>query len=162
MKRLKKQQFFALYWGQKVLCDDEMYAENFELKESNLRITTKPFLMLKSLANISDEDAIEVAKIVKRKYLSHYKEGEITFKVNKGNTTKITLYWNSLPQCMVELTESEINNCDIRGIYASGGDYYYTHNQKEAFDYLILKGYALSFKQYSVEDLVKESVIKLI
>jgi hypothetical protein len=160
MTTLEKEQFFALYWGQKVF--KVKVLNHLSLVNDYLKMEVKDgYLELKSLSNISDEDAIEVAKIVKRKFLSHYKEGEITFKVVREKySVKVTLYYRDTSQLEVEIEESSINSRDSREF--GQNKYFYTHNQKEAFDYLISKSYAISFKKYSVEDLVKQGVIKLV
>lgn len=158
----EKEQFFALYWGQEAYCDPSIPNRKFVINCNTIQcINVDGYLELKSLSNISDGDAIEVAKIVKRKYLSHYKEGQITFKVvREKHSVKVTFYYNNTFQIEVEINENSINNRDSREY--GNGEYFYTHNQKEVFDYLISKSYSISFRQYSVEDLVKKGIIKLI
>lgn len=74
-----KAKFFALYWGQDVLCSD-MYGDNgtiysATMKESSIK---KEWLKLKSLSSISDEDAISVYDITcpNTKWADDYKVKE--------------------------------------------------------------------------------------
>ena len=52
--------FVALYWGQNVGCTS--YVKNFKISKSN--ILNVEFLLLKSLSDISDEDALDVYKVL--------------------------------------------------------------------------------------------------
>lgn len=63
-----KRRYFALYWNQKVvkdsICigeDPEYVAEAFGYSEDVFKVL---YLELKDLRNITDEDAIEIAKII--------------------------------------------------------------------------------------------------
>ena len=61
-----KEKIFALYWGQKIAIV-EWPATNSELDKTTVADTCFPYikhLLLTSLSNISDEDAIEVARIL--------------------------------------------------------------------------------------------------
>jgi hypothetical protein len=114
MTPLEKEQFCSLYYGQEVYHDTNFPNRKFVINGNTVQcISENGYLELKSLANISDEDAIECG----------YKNAE-NFKQF------------------------------IAGEYNPPG---YEHN-----DFFRSKGYAIPFRNYLVEDLVKQGVIKLI
>lgn len=60
-----KSRFFALYWGQQILCwSSSTSSHKFTMVSyQNYPIRQRDFLELKPLSQITDEDAIEVAKL---------------------------------------------------------------------------------------------------
>lgn len=63
-----KAKFFALYWGQKVLCNTNKGWSDWTISQVSLReivLAKSDSLELKPLLQISDEDSIEVVNIAK-------------------------------------------------------------------------------------------------
>lgn len=96
-----KAKFFAQYWGQDVLCS-EMYGDggtvySATMKDSSIK---NEWLELKPLSSISDEDAIEVAKIFN---IGHLRGTTVSLiksilsaldgSTNKSETTEFVLNW---------------------------------------------------------------------
>ncbi len=137
MTHQEREQYFAQYWGQKVL--------NTILKEGDYELVNVEFyewdykdgdhLLLTALKNISDEDAINVAKIF---YPIAYSEGFL--KAGKEWVRQI-FYKNGV--------NDEFNYSFLM------------EDMFRTYQYLQSKGYALPFRQYSVQDLINEGVLKL-
>ena len=130
---LEKQRFFALYWGQQVLCWkglhttlDECYW--IEGRESDI----ERYLSLYSLSDITDEDAIEVAKI----------KGWNDVLNEKGNIKAIKDW----------LFEQEYQYLsETNTLFRCG----------EMIDYLRSRGYALPFNGRSVEEMIELGWLKI-
>jgi hypothetical protein len=69
--QINKERFFAQYIGQKVLCD-KAKNNNIELTKAWNWKNQSFFLRLKSLSNITNEDALEIAKLNR---WADYREG---------------------------------------------------------------------------------------
>jgi hypothetical protein len=136
-----KGKFFALYWDQMVLCSD-LYGDNGLIYSITMSIKNieEYWLQLKPLSSISDEDAIEVAKLD-----SSVNWNFGTFGVWK-NTFGATIVSNG--QGLIQKYAQTI--IDIS---------FLTPVQ---FDYLRLKGYALPWMGLSVDQMVEAGWIKLI
>ena len=136
MKTITKEikvKIITQYYGQKV-----MYVGGIGLVEIgyggwNLRHPDF-YLQLKSLKDISDDDAIEVAKIF------GYKETD------------------TLPLFVLKQKGRSISERFIDKQYASINGFTYII---QIYQYLQSKGYALPYGDYSVEDLVELGIIKL-
>jgi hypothetical protein len=114
MTTLEKEQFCSLYYGQEVYHDINFPNRKFVINGNTVQcISENGYLVLKSLSNISDEDAI---------------------KCGYRNANNFKQF--------------------ISGKYNPPS---YEHN-----DFLRSKGYAIGYLNYSVEDLLKKNVIKLI
>ncbi len=134
-----KAKFFALYWGQRVEMLIESYGINATLWLVNPKdIGINSFLELKPLSSISDEDAIEVTKILK------YKEDDYFVK-NFGFEA-------------FEYLKDEINE-------SKHGFLGHVVNESSrvvaAADYLRSQGYAIPWNELSVEKLVEYGWVKL-
>ena len=143
MTNEEKQQLAAQYWGQEVYHDPNFPNRAFVINGNTLNcISENGYLELKSLKNISDEDAIEFMN----NYcgiISHIEKSYIEEKSFENNILCIRLSNVMYPHNF----QKYISINELRGCY---------------YDLFRSKGYALPFRQYSVEDLVKEGVIKLI
>lgn len=170
-----KAKLFAQYWGQNVY-NNRNYPDdkpNQLLDHVLLHFTNDhEFLELKPLSSITDEDAIEVAKLVHQRPNANF---------------KVTRKWESPFSIHVEWTDN-INCCHHLSINSRGninanknfGEYQgdkaksFKHNIGEndltaslpvpyiaIVDYLRSKGYALPWMGYSVEDMVQAGWIKL-
>lgn len=110
------------------------------------------FLELTPLSKISDEDAIEVSKLL----------GYITKRTIVRDTDCISIFLYTEDDCDVQPTF----NIQYDGYaYFNNGDTWEDNFQRgadvSAYDYLRSKGYALPFHDLSVEDLINYGWIKL-
>lgn len=135
MTQGEKEQFFALYWGQDVGCVNQDHPDS-NSPAINMTVDHEcheyDYLLLKPLLFITDEDAIELG-----------------YKELKGSL------WGE-PQdqtpSMVFCTEL---NCQ-------GTDFDFPESMNYPLvDKLRAMGYAIGWKDYSVEDLIKEGLINL-
>ena len=148
MTTLEKKQFFALYIEScEITWDRE---KGFPCRGLNTISDMKYIiyncinvkLELKSLSNISDEDAIEVAKM--------------NTSVNWNTGRKEHVWKNSFGNTVVS------NGSGIVQKYGQIIVNDLQHLSLQQCDHLRSKGYALSWKQYTVEDLISNGVVKLI
>lgn len=129
-----KAKFFALYWGQEILNDGIEIGGNVGDCEEEM------FLLLKPLSSISDEDAIETAKL------------DSSINWNYGT---FGVWKNTFGSTVVSNGKGLIQKYGQTIIDIS----FLTPVQ---FDYLRLKGYALPWMGLSVEEMVDAGWIKLI
>lgn len=122
----EKEQYFAAHWGQDVIKDVNNSGElcTYPVERSNMYRFEESHLELTSLADITDEDAIEVAKMTYGKNLNTADWGRYTLE-------------NDIP----------------KGAYKMSID---------VTDFLRSKGYAIPFRNYSVQDLQDFGWLKLI
>lgn len=155
-----KCKLFAQYLGQKWLSPTQKTPLS-DLQPSDIDyifyIKSKhngSLLILKPLSEISDEDAIEVAKIAMRRHNRHYKQEEISYLIheiskeseNKIFFTEIYLLINNMPHYVVRLEKNDVCTSELRtkergGFFAEKD--YFTPNTFEIYQYLISKGYDL-------------------
>lgn len=137
-----KARFFAQYWGQNILHrKDGSYVSVCFLNPIGDR-----FLELTSLADITVEDAIEVAKLI------GLSEGD--FEVSHRPTDihieaysqEFTLFFED---CSIYFNDFDTDSAN------TGIDYL------SAYDFLRSRGYALPFMEWSVEQMVEAGWIKL-
>ena len=138
-----KAKFFAQYWGQYVL----YFTSDFLRKIDNLTLDSvenDDYLELKPLSQISDEDVIQGITYL---YNKTYEDlGEI-LEVKHYNTFS-----------SITTTRTGENFKTYRSIHHWKG----TKRIRSAeADYLRSKGYALSYMNLSVEDLVEYGWVKL-
>ncbi len=137
---VNKEKFFALYIRQRVLVN------NFCTESANGVVTITAldylhntemycYLMLKPLSSITDEDAIEVAKLF--------------WKEDKYHTIKNGKYY-----------VGTINQFHENPIVEYGIEMY-PHNALLMCDFLRSKGYALPFLDLSVSELINYGWVKL-
>jgi hypothetical protein len=130
-----KAKFFALYWGQEVLniprTGQLWNVFGFEDEEGK-SVTGESFLELKPLSAITDEDAVELAKI-----MGMQEETEYVFI---GKILANNVFDNS-----DEMSETTIYNMHC-----------------QAIDYLRLRGYAVQWYDLTVEEQVSRGWVKLV
>lgn len=145
-----KAKFFAQYWGQKVFCynSEGPIINTFHKNIVCGRFFSIGFLELTPLSQITDEDAIEVAKILFGK------------KFTLGEVLRTTKYIS-----VKVLVENTTINQNVRITYADchlqNANGYGLSNCIDAFDYLRSKGYVLPWMGLSVEELVEYGWVKL-
>lgn len=128
-----KAKFFALYWGQRVMVDITIDERLFPVTTGNIEYSINdPYLELKPLSSISDEDALQVAKIFNIGHLSGARVpliksilSALDGSTSKSETTEFVLSWTN------------------------------------AQDYLRIHGYALPWIGLSVEDQISYGWVKL-
>lgn len=130
-----KMAFFAQYWGQKVLHirNSPIPFHLSSMKPSD--ILESDYLSLKALSSISDEDAIEVAKIL---------------------TPEIETFGrvHEFKEDILEIFLGQIGFDDLSGEFLIGGLF-------SAYDHLRSKSYLLPFMGLSVETLVEYGWVRL-
>lgn len=133
-----KRSFFALYWGQKVM---KKNAEglDFIVKPDDfiqsLSDDDTLFLELKSLSDMTDDDAINVFDILFAKIGTHKdksKEFKIEFGKDWSNSLGVEVYGQLFPKGYVNM-----------------------------IDYLRKRGYLIPYMGYSVEMLLSMNWVKL-
>lgn len=157
MELKEKEAFFALYWRQNVGCFSLPNSEGIEILDQQ-RIGKFPiwkyeYLELKSLEDITDEHAIQVANFLSIQKLD------------------FSVIGKSVESCIVSFYCAKYGTCNLYGDLSFGGFYEsqfegeYTRLPK-VVDFLRANGYALSWtnsegRTYTVEELVKEGVIRI-
>ena len=142
-----KSKFFAIYWGQEVAIQNDGGGTGFvyDINEYTITDIRYDFLELKSLSQISDEDAIEVARIL-------YGESDnFAIEFNAAGITSVSPY--GLP-CYG-------NTIDINWSGEVSYEAASSMSILKAYDYLRSKGYALPWMGLSVEQLVEYGWVKL-
>ena len=148
-----KAKFFAQYWGQHVL----YFSSDFLRKIDNLTldsIENDDYLELKHISQISDEDAINVAKLVspmlfegRGKNGGHYIDKSETWWYSVKHNGKTLMVDIDLDGYIFEYDEVEEYKRPSRSLIGT--------------DYLRSKGYALPWMDLSVEDLIEYGWVKL-
>lgn len=142
-----KAKFFALYFGQKVLYDPSYAVVAYDQTGiftvsdctfDGVYIEPHVSLILKPLSQITDEDAIEVAKLIENNH-----QGIIDDTHRKG-----LIHWGKV--YAVQLMRSDTVRFNMR-----------VYNCIALVDYLRSKGYALSWNGLTVEQMVESNWIKL-
>lgn len=150
-----KAKFFALYWGQRVMLE-EMSSNLYYCKPSKESDFNLNYLELKPLSSISDEDAIEVAKIM----TFHDGKGLIIERKKNGEIEMYDRY-NDEPHFLNTLffvpDPFEIFSRDDNRNWFQ----YDAERFLEVTDFLRSRGYAISWMGLSVEKLIEYGWIKL-
>lgn len=136
-----KAKFFGQYLGQNIIMakhsDKPQLIEriwyNFLPKEC--------YLLLTPLSQITDEDAIEVAKIVCKRHNRHYKPEEISYEL-MSDKPYVVLLVKGIARFVVQITSDGIAFIDFN-LGGCGEIHYYCPGQYQATQYLISKGYYL-------------------
>lgn len=144
-----KIRFFNLYWGQEVLSDKRSYKPTPEkINIDANRDEVSMFLNLKSISDITDEELVEVM------HLNNFKVSD------EFSITRDFDMWGD-PTVELKVT-------DGGEAFISNNNFYlvdYNSDEKEpngnSYDFLRLKGYAMSYYNLSVDDLIKYNWIKL-
>jgi hypothetical protein len=159
MKELNRHKFYVQYWNQKIgycIVNQSLYEVNDEYISCSI-----DYLKLKSLSKITDEDAIEVAKLgfgnstiydlkpkitnyVKRDFGISFKHQDFCgdrqdYMINFSNFYDISLF------CLSRATNEKEKIVNVVKI----------------IDFLRSRGYAVPYMDYSVEDLINKGWIKL-
>jgi hypothetical protein len=152
-----KAKFFAQYFGQEIA---EITKGSYTKKLGSIKVIDydilksvglermlkiKYSLKLKPLSKISDEDAIEVARIL------HGEEGDFKIVYNADSLTSVSAFGRP---CYAETID----------IFWIGDLRYETADSIKilnAYDYLRSKGYAIPWLDLSVKDLIEYGWIKL-
>ena len=150
-----KAKFFALYWGQRVLKDAQgmnpIVSNMVDLEWEGWWIELKP------LSAISDEDAIEVAKMA----LGFSK---ITQNITVTTTTNrefgFSFWLNGDVEYMIDF--QNFYNPTLIALTRKTANNEYLHNATKISDYLRSKGYAIPWMGLSIEEMVKAGWIKLV
>lgn len=93
-----KARFFALYWGQKVWCNQnyyEFYVDFDALHRDHLSSTS--YLLLKPLSSISDEDAIKIGFESSKEFLRFENFNTITEWYDELRYLGYAVDWLGLP-----------------------------------------------------------------
>ena len=138
-----KAKFFAQYWGQHLIIMGSFLRRIDHVTLCN--IENDDILQLKPLSKISDEDAIEVAKIL------HEVEGNFEIVYNADDLTSVSAFGRPCYSDTIDI----FWNGNLRYDIAS------SIQILNAYDYLHSKGYALPWMDLSVEDLIEYGWIKL-
>lgn len=142
-----KRKFFAQYLGQNVNRYKPTYGS---WKTHNVGYTCSGQLYLKPLSLISDEDAIEVSRIM-----------------YNGGVYKHSIYWQSEDEIVVCVEDK--NYIDYVEIKYNGDVVFqiqsdckkYVLRILNAYDFLRSKGYALPFMELDVQKLIEYGWLKL-
>lgn len=147
-----KAKFFAQYWLQEVLCSDIFHYKNKKMNGNN--IPSDHYLELKPLSQISDDDAINVAKLVspmlfegRGKNGGHYIDKSEIWWYSVKHDGKILMVDIDLDGYVFEYDEVDEYKRPSRSLIGT--------------DYLRSKGYALPYMDLSVEDLIDYGWVKL-
>ncbi|MCE7039224.1 hypothetical protein [Dyadobacter sp. CY312] len=157
-----KAKFIALYFGQDVWRNDNSLFCNSVVNGRRFTegVDANDYLLLRPLSQISDEEAIEVAKIVCKRHNRHYKTSEIDYQINKKRKFDIELIVKGHPRYIVQIDSDGVGFVDYY-LGGAGRINYYTPGQFESTDYLRSIGIAIHFLGYSVDELESAGWIKL-
>jgi hypothetical protein len=150
-----KAKFFALYWGQEIVVHNGIINKRFKLNE--IGDETDYHLQLKPLSSISDEDVIEVAKIInpgsfftnKKWDVKHIPNEEASYIeiTSKRSAHRFEIYYDGY----LHVKDEDTDNIPVMSL----------PNYLGAFDYMRSKSIALPFMGISVEQMVEWGWIKL-
>jgi len=147
-----KKRFYAQYYGQKVMADKQMPDKTFDV-DLTYAERERSYLKLRSVSKITDEEAIEVAKIILPRFdVSSVERGD-EVGVWLGDH-RVSIYNDSSGFCL-EYREhpKQIESCYITmNIF----------NELHAYQYLQSIGVITDFMGYSVEELVNAGWVRLI
>jgi len=165
-----KAKFFAQYYGLEVLkfTHEEKSAEVWDPHHHRIDFA---YLELTPICKITDEDAIEVARIV---YPGNgiFKQIEIVIDTPEGRHDDVTyvlikkfinhpdlMEWREFALIQIDHEDGAV----IRGSVNESGDFEddFTDNYIHVTDFLRSKGYALPFHGLSVENLIEYGWVKL-
>jgi len=141
---VNKQRFFCLYFGQQVaryVLNDGSYAKSTDVHPIGL-MNAADYLELKSLSSITNEDAIEVAKLCVPKF--------IVVRTLEGDKYLRTFYNDCDDYLMLSKDKFKIGWCLKSGMRIEDSFY-----PSAVIDFLRSRGYLLPFMDLSVEDILK-------
>ena|SRR5690606_29772386 len=156
-----KANFFALYWGKDVANIRLPHEEEYRGVIDSITMDHITHLELKPLSSISDEDAIEVAKILNKETRNNFRTRFIYEIIKKTDGVYVD----------VKADYSDIKSANPKQVYVGVIDisnfrwvYKGESNSQMVgvcIDYLRSRGYALPFMGLSVEELVNRGWVKL-
>lgn len=171
---------FGLYTNQKVLrsyhgfnttteTDLKGYSKELKVVSGNdihvasLGAHTAAYLELKQLKNITDEEAIEIYAICdQRNGKPNENEYDVTRIKDKYKIVSVRI---TRLDVLDEHVNIEIKAGDVVRFFDNGVKQVIEErlkNQAYIFQYLISRGYALPYLEYTVEQLVSEGIYKLL
>lgn len=144
----EKARLFAQYWGQEVLIDNIGKKMIVGLAWSaGWTDRVKSYLELKPISSISDDHAIEVAKIAHSPTFTYPAKWEIMRDLEYEFVTVTSK--GSYHSFDISTTDGSID------MYQEDHKSDNSINHYAACDYIRSKGYALPFMQYSVEEMIE-------
>lgn len=129
--------------------------------------TSVDTLYLRSFDSMTNEELINVAKIVSSRHNRHYKPEEITYEIHPKRKFDIILLVKNVRRFIIQIDSDGLGFVDYY-MGGAGSIHYYAPGQYAATGYLQSIGIALPFYdyetgvEYSVKDLVENNTIKLI
>lgn len=151
MDNNEKAAYFAQYWGQNVLICTYQNTHNVKEVNGAYMLVNQPdeHLLLTPLSAITDEDAIEVGKIL---FGEKYSNGKC-YSPENGESYYITVH---IPETTINQSVELYFDGHLRNMNGYG-----LQNVLQVYDYLRSKGYATPFRNYSVEQLIEMGWLKL-
>jgi len=155
-----KCRFFAQYWMQNVKTSENHQKKGLKPLQINAHslqyVDNDSFLELKPLSKITDEDAIEVAKIVSKSSCGYFED--VNWQVDRNNAKDSQVWVHNGKDPLVICYINFNGNVFFK---TNGGMTRLHINELLAYDYLRSKGYALPFMEYSVDELVELGWVRL-
>lgn len=147
-----KAKFFAIYWRQATLTDGFNRQDVNEISFPKYLEMDQYYLLLRSLSSITDEDAIEVAKILideniiefEKRYFDSYRFCEV-FKFGK-----FYLQFDTIGDCDFRITMDKEKPVDISFQLVS-----------EAIDFLRSRGYLVGWMGLTPDEIISRGWVKI-
>ena len=151
-----KAKFFAQYWGQKIAHYSDGNNARYTVCVGKYPFSSIHHIILKPLSSISDEDAIDVAKIVhSTSFLNHKHKWEVDVDVEYGfKTVSAKGSYHSF--------DIDIIDDGHVSMYDGDNPTLSTLNHYGALDLLRSRGYALPYMGLPVKEMIEAGWIKLI
>ena len=170
-----RQRFFTQYWNQRVGGNDNwLHYVNSIVPISSHNLNAIDYLVLKPISSITDEDAIEVAKLVHQidsgwEVIKRYRPGKDFGSIHVERRGNI----NDIYHISIQFSTGEVianhhflkTDTDDSASYKTNiGKINVTSQKPVPFyaivDFLRKKKYAVPFDGYSVKELVESGLIK--
>lgn len=153
-----KSLFFAQYMGQQLEYQpnigmihqtfyselNTVYLSSDTIFTANGDDSTIYCLLLKSVSDLTDEEKINVARLVCARHNRHYQESEITYKISKQREFDIILIVNGVGRYIVQIDSDGVGFVD-HYMGGAGRIHYYAPAQYAVTDYLRSLGVLLPF-----------------
>lgn len=153
-----KEKFFAIYWGQFIGISNERTEEyRHVIDYSSIGFTDS--IELKPLSSITDQDAIEVAKILCSKMIGENDKARVAKQSEKGsNRADKIVYIGSKEYTNYIVTVEELKVIANYNGWAGIQDNY---TLSYAIDFIRSKGYALPWLNLQVEKQIEYDWVKI-
>lgn len=172
MTDLERKRFIALHWGQQVLIDPSISSDH-PIKVNGIHIdhlSGDEYLLLKSLDQITDEDAIEAAKLAHQLKTDDWKveRGDRIVHVRHyieryGETYHISMLYDYATVCANHHFD-ERDGDKAESFKVNIGEVQISSERPIPYiaiaDFLRSRGYLLPFGKHSIEDIKEEGVVK--